>query len=754
MNNEYKSYRKFINRKRHKFNKNLHKQLRNLKNSKPKEYWNLLNPKMRKRTNEIGIKPLYDHFKILNDVINENSEDFDSNNISVEGDEELNKEFTHDEIIKLINNLKNNKSCGIDNVINEFIKFSPNEFKALLVKLFNIILKTGIIPSSWCISFISPIYKNKGSKSDPDNYRGISLISCLGKLFTAAINDRLTKFVELNKIIGEEQAGFRAGYSTQDHIFALHTIIDIYLNKLNNRKTRLYCAFIDYQKAFDLVDRASLWSKLLLCNINGRIMKLIHNLYQNTKACIKLNNKISSSFNCNIGVRQGNNLSPLLFDLLINDFENELNTKYQGLSHLNNLFSQVFQNDEIETFLKLYILLYADDTIVMADSAEELQLALHAVSTYCTKWKLKINVNKTKIIKFAKRKSPTPHIFKLNGENVEVVDEYVYLGTTISSNGRYAKAIDKQVLQAQRALFVIKSKKDMYDLPIDIVLDLFDKMILPILLYGSEIWGYENLDSIEVFYRTFLKYILRLNKQTTNCMVYGEAGRKPLSIAIKSRMICFWHKTITGPSNKLSAKLLNLLNNLHEQNQHTSPWLKNIEQILNTSGMGYVWLDPTLVNHNVLKKEIEQRLSDIYTQEWQSQVNTMRSCTIYRSIKPYFKQEKYLMLPNIADRINICKFRCRNTKIPVVVRGYTNRNIPATAYEDRLCDICDKNELGDEYHYILECPAFQNTRNRYLSQFYTRNPNMEKFALLFQSSNVTVLSKLAKFIYEINRTFR
>ena len=101
-------------------------------------------------------------------------------------------------------------------------------------------------------------------------------------------------------------------------------------------------------------------------------MKLIHNLYQNTKACIKLNNEISSSFNCNIGVRQGDNLSPLLFALFINDFENELNTKYQGLSRLNNLFSQVFQNDEIETFLKLYILLYADDIIVMADSAEEL----------------------------------------------------------------------------------------------------------------------------------------------------------------------------------------------------------------------------------------------------------------------------------------------------------------------------------------------------------------------------------------------
>merc|ERR1712179_26199 len=129
----------------------------------------------------------------------------------------------------------------------------------------------------------------------------------------------------------------------------------------------------------------------------------------------------------------------------------------------------------------------------------------------------------------------------MGGEKVDVVDKYVYLGTTISYNGKYTKAIEKQVLQAQRALFVIKSKKEMYDLPIDIVFDLFDKMILPILLYGSEIWGHEDTKSIEIFYRKFLKYILRLNKQTNNCMVYGEAGRKPLSITIESRMICFWN---------------------------------------------------------------------------------------------------------------------------------------------------------------------------------------------------------------------
>ena len=205
----------------------------------------------------------------------------------------------------------------------------------------------------------------------------------------------------------------------------MHAIIETYLNQINknNNKKRLYCAFIDYQKAFDLVDRSSLWKKLLACDVKGKIMKLIFNLYQNTKACVKLNNKISQSFNCNIGVRQGDNLSPLLFAIFLNDFEHSLSEKYNGLGTLNDLFKNVSTNDEILTLLKLYVLLYADDTIVMAESPNELQLALNAVSDYCQTWKLKINIEKTKIIRFSKGKpKKTIQDFWLNGELVKLVE--------------------------------------------------------------------------------------------------------------------------------------------------------------------------------------------------------------------------------------------------------------------------------------------------------------------------------------------
>ena len=99
---------------------------------------------------------------------------------------------------------------------------------------------------------IKPIYKQKGSCDDPNNYRGITILSCFGKLFTSVINNRLVKYFDENTTIVPEQAGFRAGHSTVDHVFTLHCIIDFFLAK----KKRLYCLFIDYEKAFDRVERA------------------------------------------------------------------------------------------------------------------------------------------------------------------------------------------------------------------------------------------------------------------------------------------------------------------------------------------------------------------------------------------------------------------------------------------------------------------------------------------------------------------
>ena len=503
LKNENKLYKKLIRFKLSKYCKDIHNKLRLLKSKNPKEYWNILSSSKNKNSDSIHINKFYEHFKELNDQNTSNVNNFNANDIMSDNNNEINFDFTLEELDFLINKLKNNKASGFDNVINEFIKYSSRELRKTLVVLFNIILNSGIVPTAWCISLIKPLYKNKGPRDDVNNYRGISLISCIGKLFTALINQRLEEYINKNQILGEEQAGFRSNYSTMDHIFVLNSIIDLYLNKIKGKK-RLFCAFIDYEKAFDLVDRVSLWSKLLNYKVNGKLMRVIYNIYENAKACVKLNNVISYSFPCKIGVRQGDNISPLLFSLFINDFRDFIATKYCGLTSLTSL-SQNYIDSELEFYIKLYILLYADDTVIFAENAKELQLALDALSDYCSIWNLKINIDKTKIIRFSKRRSKKLNVFKLNGEVIEIVDNYVYLGTTIRFNGKFHDAQKKQILQAKKALFAVISKKVNLQLPLDIYLNLFDTIVSPVLLYGSEIWGYENIDNLEIFFRSFLK---------------------------------------------------------------------------------------------------------------------------------------------------------------------------------------------------------------------------------------------------------
>ena len=153
---------------------------------------------------------------------------------------------------------------------------------------------------------------------------------------------RLTKDIESVDLIRAEQAGFRNNFSTIDHICTLHCLVNLYLSK----KKKLFCTYIDYKQAFDKIDRVTLWEHLLSNNVNGKIFNVIYNLYKCAKSYLKGidiqnplednknncrdNDHHNSHFDCDIGVRQGDNLSPLLFSTFLCDFENHLSMYYSG----------------------------------------------------------------------------------------------------------------------------------------------------------------------------------------------------------------------------------------------------------------------------------------------------------------------------------------------------------------------------------------------------------------------------------------
>ena len=162
---------------------------------------------------------------------------------------------------------------------------------------FNTILDTGIVPDSWLKGLICPIYKRSGNPSNPENYRHITLVSCFSKLFTSILNNRLNTCLEEFEILHENQAGFRSGYSTTDHVFVLHSLLEI----LKVRKIKLF--FVDFRKAFDSVWRLGLWRKLLQNGINEKFLQVIQNMYRDIKSCVKFANQISDVFNVFYGVR-------------------------------------------------------------------------------------------------------------------------------------------------------------------------------------------------------------------------------------------------------------------------------------------------------------------------------------------------------------------------------------------------------------------------------------------------------------------
>ena len=402
-----KEYKKAVSKAKALQRKQKIKKLKNSKTKNPKYYWSVLgnnnNHKIRGSNNIPSLDYFYNEFKNLSGDQNygEYSNGLDENRESGEVPNRikelveriLNSAFTEEEILLCVKELKNGKACGIDQILNEFIKSTFDRMKHIYVDLFNRILSEGQIPEAWTIGMIVPIYKNKGDKGDFNNYRGITILSCLGKLFTSVINARLNKFADESSLISENQTGFRKNYSTMDHIFLLKNVIDLFVK---NDKQKLYCAFVDYKKAFDTVWRSALWHKLLNNGITSKLYNVIVNMYSNIKSCVSQNGQLSEYFVSVNGVRQGENLSPFLFALFINDIE-EFLIQY-GCEPIHATGA------DVQTFLKLLVIMYADDTVLFADSKENLQNCLNGLNSYCNKWKLQVNAEKTKVLIFSNRK--------------------------------------------------------------------------------------------------------------------------------------------------------------------------------------------------------------------------------------------------------------------------------------------------------------------------------------------------------------
>ena len=349
---------------------------------------------------------------------------------------------------------------------------------------------------------------------------------------------------------------------------------------------------------------------------------------------------------------------------------------------------------------------------------------------------------------FSRGKVRTKPVFNF-GENVlDIVDDYVYLGVKFNYNGNSKKCVKRLYDIASRAMFEVLKKGRKLHLDIDTQIKLFDSTVLPILLYGSEAWGYSNVDIIEKLHLRFLKILLNVRKSTPSCMIYGEAGHFPLSLMVNSRMVSYWFKICTENKPKLNVVLYKLLYNMYNMGSLQSCWITHVKAVLDNLGLSNIWLmQCNGIKREWLKSKVKLVLQDQFRQSWSSNINDMSKCLNYRIFKTEFGFEKYLVSLPKKDRLSLIRFRCRNNKLPIELGSHFN--VPR---ETRFCTKCEENILGDEFHVLLECSFFKKERKQFLPDINVSKPSVILMYNILNSKGDS-LNKLGKFISIILSNF-
>ena len=526
------------------------------------------------------------------------------------------------------------------------------------------------------------------------------------------------------EIIKDEQIGFRKGSRTSDHIFKLKTLLCKYLHKAG----RVYVCFVDMRKAFDSVLHPALFYKLQQYGINGKFFNVLKSMYSSNTLQVRVDDKLSDKFKSEIGVKQGDNLSPTLFNLFLND----LVSCFDDLCHPVCLGSSMFNS-----------LLYADDIILLSTKADGLQRCLDKLSSYCSSWGLSVNHNKTKVMIFNKSCKLIRETFTIDGEKLQCVKEYKYLGLLLNCGGIFSSTTADLLNRGQKAFFKFKNVFKNGNPSIETLIKVFDHTVKPVLLYSSEVWGMfnnskktqkcmENLifniykdQKIEKLNIKFRKYLLGVGNKASNLAVVGELGRYPLYIDVILSMIKYWIRLNTTTSNLLT-EALNENYKMFENNQHC--WINCIYMILKELDMLKIFTSPKTCGYSDICK-VKQLLRDDYVRIWKNEINKTKINPVtnrnenklrtYCKFKSEFKREKYLeYVKDFKTRSTLSRFRISAHKLEIERGRYT---IPKTKLENRYCKQCNLLAIEDEVHFLIECPKYNTFRSELFQKIENKN---------------------------------
>ena len=642
----------------------------------------------------------------------------------VEQADTLNLHISEGEVEAVLKTLQSHKAAGVDGIPPDFYKCAAPHIVPGLTALFNTFL-TDKFPGELSVNALVPVPKGKGDPSVHDNYRGIAVGSAISKLFSMVLTARADAWAEAQGHRAMGQFGFRHGKSTIGAAFALRHVIDFH--KLQCKP--LYCAFIDFRKAYDSVDRETLWKCLTSMGIKGNFLRCIQEMYAEVGMQVRIGGNMSRSFRAWAGVKQGDPLSPLLFGLFIDCLEGFLNRKlgHTAGAHVTGKIVRV--------------LLYADDLALTATSPEELQLLLDCLSEFCIDCGMKVNVRKSEVVCFNRCFAPDAiPAFYFQSHPLPTKQEFRYLGLKFDGSshkhsctwGAYAQ----QSQSAKQAMHAMWAR--CYELRIRnvrTVSHLFDALVRPIASYGCEVWGPDYLvncvskglrSASEELHNAFMRQALGVRDSTPVCIMLAELGRQPMWMFWLCQCIRFWNHAVRLPDGDLlkSCVLQNWALALTSE-QPKILWSYGFCESLVRLGIitaasdlaglrnGTWSMKEIDMSHarGILQESLEKVWSDIGADNPRAVPDSDHSgfklATYLAWFKPDggLKREKAFIscVDDPRDIMNIARFRMGSHSLFVESLRWGKCRVPRS---QRVCRCCDLGVLEDELHFLLECPLY------------------------------------------------
>jgi hypothetical protein len=599
---------------------------------------------------------------------------------------------------------------------NGFLVSMDSRAKAATLRLVNRLWVCGTVPKTWKEGTIIPLFKKGGLRAVVADYRGISLTPCPAKLLEQMLLARLTAWSDDQEIVVEEQGGFRAGRGTIEQIFILHEIIAL----CREKKLPLYLAFLDCKRAYDTVWRDGLLFRLWRLGLRGRMWHFLRNMLSDITRRVAVDGHLGDEFSVSAGLPQGAVLSPWLYSVFINGLADELREHGFGIDIGGRLVA---------------ILLYADDIVLVAKSADELKSMLRVAAAFASKWQFRYNCAKSNVVVCATSqlvKEAESETWPLGSGNLQVTDEYKYLGIETSSAtgfGRWKSYLDRV---CQTASFVagqiLWASSGTRPLKPATAVHLWKSLARPILEYGDALWAgcvsQYSLSCIEDVQTSFGRELLTVSNHVPAVFIRSELGLPSMESRATRASLKFFGKLVRMPGTRLAAHVFRVRcdhvddvyyddfdNSTHDLGKYS--WCRAMKSLLTSNGCTDHW-NRRFVPANwtsALGRVVNAREIQLSTSEFKR----CTSLTLYTQLQRSRTPEKWLSRSFSHPGVRL-KVQLRANCAPLYYMVGASNGVPWPA---RICICCDTKSIEDVQHFVSACPFYNVEREDCLARLAT-----------------------------------